>query len=63
MMSIADDDAELLEDQYGEMNFEQEQEDKIDPPDINEPAPYIPIQRIAKTMLKMKVLSMSPTLK
>ena len=31
---IADDDAEL-EDYYGELNYEQEED--IDPPDINEP--------------------------
>jgi len=36
---ITDDDAEL-EDYYGDLNYEQE-EDAIDPPDINEPVEYI----------------------
>ena len=36
-MPIADDDAEL-EDYYGELNYEQEED--IDPPDINEPVEY-----------------------
>ena len=35
---ITDDDAEL-EDYYGDLNYEQE-EDAIDPPDINEPVEY-----------------------
>ena len=35
---ITDDDAEL-EDHYGDLNYEQE-EDAIDPPDINEPVEY-----------------------
>ena len=35
---ITDDDAEL-EDYYGELNYEQEEED-IDPPDINDPVEY-----------------------
>lgn len=36
-MPIADDDAKL-EDYYGELNYEHEED--IDPPDINEPVEY-----------------------